>query len=279
MYRDLIASFTLMDNVYMAKFFEGQTACVEELLRAVLDMPDLRVTKFEVEHEVANVLAHSARLDVLAEDSDGRLYDIEIQHDLKRATPRRARFYLSLLDTASLDKSADYKQLPETRVIFITEGDALKLGQPLYTVGHTVLETGDRVETGQRMIFVDATYNFGDGALADVMHDFTCADPDQMRCPAFAARARYLKRTTEGERDMLTTSEIIFNEGLEKGMAQGIAQGVEKGTESVRREAIAKLVASGCPKSQIAAAFGITEADVERYANATPDAGPCPYSA
>ena len=32
------------------------------------------------------------------------------------------------------------------------------------------------------IVYADATYNGFDGALGDVLHDFLCADPEQMRC-------------------------------------------------------------------------------------------------
>lgn len=94
-------------------------------------------------------------------------------------------------------------------------------------------------------MYVDATYNYGDTDLGAVMHDFICADPAAMRCPVLAERARYLKETEEGVREMDDVGDEIFREGMEAGLKEGREQGLEQGLEQGRDAAIAKLVADG----------------------------------
>lgn len=252
---------TLMNNLYMAKFFDGQPRCVEAVLRAVLGRPTLEVVDMSVERELVSIGARSIWLDVSAVDAEGRHYDIEVQRDPTRARPQRARFYAALLDADALAKGEDFGLLPECYVVFITDGIALNGGAPLERIERVRLETGLLFEDGSHIVYVDATYNYGDTDLGAVMHDFICADPAAMRCPVLAERARYLKETEEGVREMDDVGDEIFREGMEAGLEQGLEQG--------RDAAIAKLVADGTlPVEKIAAIFETTVEEVAGCAQA-----------
>lgn len=250
-----IASFTLMDDLYMRKFFDGQPQCAEAVLRAVLDRSDLRVLTVDVDHGEISLEARSARLDVLAIDVDGRRYDVEIQRDTAQAHPKRARFYAALMDAEALPRGAAFEELPESYVIFIAEGDALGYGIPICHADRVILETGDPLEDESHVVYVDATYNYGDTELGDVMHDFRCPNPDEMRCPVLADRARQLKGTeTEGA-----------------VMGQSIAETVreirEEATEAVYGDVVRRMLADGeFSRERIAGVLGITPDQVDVYA-------------
>ncbi len=241
-----VRQLTLMNNLYMAKFFEGQPQCAEAVLRAVLGKPSLHVVGLTVERELVSIGSRSVWLDVSAVDQDGRLYDIEVQRDLNRATPRRARLHAALMDASALPKGADFASLPESYVVFITDGNAFGDGIPLSRIERTRLETGLPFGDGSHIVFADATYNYGNTKLGAVMHDFVCPEPSSMRCPALAQRARYLKETEEGIAIMGDSfddwEEEIFREahrrGLEQGIEQGIEQGLERGIEQGIEEGI-----------------------------------------
>ena len=168
--RLVIAKATLMDDLYMAKFFEGQPRCAEVVLRAVLGNPSLRVISVNVRHDVLSLGSRSVQLDIAAEDEDGRLYDVEVQRDPGRAEPQRARLYAALIDSQALGKGAGFADLPESYVIFIVNGDALGDGVPLSVFERTRLQDGRLFGDGSRIVYVDASYNFGDTVLGDVMH-------------------------------------------------------------------------------------------------------------
>ena len=71
--------FRLLDDDFMTKCFEGETACMELVLRIVLEKPDLQVTDVRTQVFVENLLNRSVRLDILATDSEGRKINVEIQ--------------------------------------------------------------------------------------------------------------------------------------------------------------------------------------------------------
>lgn len=80
-----IKGFRLMDDDFLTKCFEGDTACIQLVLRIILDMPDLQVIDVRTQVFVENLLNRSVRLDVLATDSIGRKINVEIQRSDKGA--------------------------------------------------------------------------------------------------------------------------------------------------------------------------------------------------
>lgn len=88
------------------------------------------------------MLGHSVRLDIHAVDSAEKKYNIEIQREDKGAGSKRARYNSSVMDANSLKSGADFDDLPETYVIFITENDVMGGSEPIYHVDRIVKETG-----------------------------------------------------------------------------------------------------------------------------------------
>ena len=202
------------------------------------------------------------------------------------------------MDADSLKKGDPFEKLPETYAIFITEGDALGLGAPLCSIDRVVSPIGVAFGDGSHIVYADATYNYGDTALGAVMHDFRCANPADMRCPALAERSRYLKEVEKGVEEMEGTVDDYLRKlaekairqglqqgieqgieqgmerGLEQGLEQGHKQGLERGLEQGRAEVVARIVADGSlSRERIAGVLGMTpeevDACIESYAAQT----------
>ena len=88
--------------------------------------------------------SRSIKLDVRAEDADGKLYNIEIQRSDRGAGAKRARFHSSALDGGMLDKSQDFSELADTYVIFFTEKDTFGAGIAMYHVERKIEELDNR---------------------------------------------------------------------------------------------------------------------------------------
>ena len=111
------------------------------LLRIFFDRDDLVVRRVVTQQSADNLYGRGVRFDVLAEDSEGKLYDCEVQRANEGATARRARYNSSMMDSRALAKGAEFAALPETWVIFITENDIYQAGCPLYHVERIIQET------------------------------------------------------------------------------------------------------------------------------------------
>ncbi|MCR4818712.1 MAG: PD-(D/E)XK nuclease family transposase [Fretibacterium sp.] len=102
---------------------------MQEMLRVILGKDDLIVKKVRTQHFLKG-FARFVYLDVYAVDSEGTIYNIEIQQEDEGADLRRPRFHGAMLDTHALKAGQDFKELPERYVIVITRNDVFGVGRP-----------------------------------------------------------------------------------------------------------------------------------------------------
>ena len=214
-----LRSFRLMDDDFLTKCFEGNTECIELVLRIVLDMPDLNVLDVRTQVFVENLLNRSVRLDVLATDSVGRKFNIEIQRADKGAGRKRARYNSSMMDANLLKKGEAFDNLPETYVVFITENDVMGNGKPLYQIERCILETGKRFEDGTHILYVNGAYR-DETPIGKLMHDFSCTNPSDMYYGVLADRVKFFKESKEGIAVMCRAMEDMRNQTLKEGMME-----------------------------------------------------------
>ena len=135
----------------------------------------------------------------------------------------------------------NFKDLPETYVIFITEHDVLKGGLPLYHINRTVKENGMIFCDESNIIYVNGEYR-GENDIGKLMHDFSCADPDEMQLGLLAEKTRYFKKDEKGIRRMCKIMEDFAEEEKEALKAQIAVELLEDGTFSIPKIAeISKL--------------------------------------
>jgi len=208
----------LLDDDFMNKVFEDK-ACAEFLLQVILQRTDLKVQEVHGQHDVKNLQGRSVRLDIMAVDETGRVYNIEVQRRDKGAGAKRARYNSSLLDANITQPGDDYEQLNETYVIFITEHDVLGGGRPLYHIRRTIQETGEYFDDGSHILYVNAQIK-DDTALGQLMHDFSCTGAEQMHYRILADRVRYFKEDQKGVATMCKAMEEMRNEAAREAVKE-----------------------------------------------------------
>lgn len=206
-----LKNFCLLDDDFLTKCFEGEVEGIQLVLRIVLSMPDLKVIDARTQVFVENLLNRSVRLDVLATDSEGRRFNIEIQRADRGAGRKRARYNSSMMDVGLLQKGEDFNSLPETYVIFITEHDVIGKGQPIYQVERYFVGTNEQFEDGAHILYVNGAYR-DSTPIGKLMHDFSCANPDDMYYQVLADRVRFLKESEEGVVIMCRAMEEMRNQ-------------------------------------------------------------------
>lgn len=234
-----LRGFRLLDDDFLTKCFEGNTASMELVLQIVLEKPDLKVLDVRTQVFVENLLNRSVRLDILATDSTGAKFNVEVQRSDKGAGRKRARYNSSMMDANLLKKGEDFDQLPETWVIFITENDVMAKGLPLYPVERCFLETGKKFEDGSHILYVNGAYR-GDTPIGKLMHDFSCTDAADMYYGTLADRVRFFKESKEGIEIMCRAMEDMRNQTLKEGMINVAKKMLEDG--SITLEKIAEFV-------------------------------------
>lgn len=85
-------------------------AC-QHVIRVITGIPDLVVKEIRSQYRISKITAHDAILDILAEDSRGRLVNLEIQRKDTIDHARRTRYYAAMIDSESLQKGKDYHQI------------------------------------------------------------------------------------------------------------------------------------------------------------------------
>ena len=266
--RDLINSFCLFDDLYMSAFFDDNIEGIEQVLRIVLEKPDIKVLSVIPQAFAANLANHSVYFDVLAKDSNGKLLDIEVQRASAGASPKRARFHSSMIDAKSLAKAASFDDLPESWVIFITEKDVIGLGQPLYLYERKLQGTDISLGDESFIVYVNGAL-CDDSPLGRLMHDFACTKADQMYYNILAERTRFFKETLEGEVVMNEVLEKyktqletqlehkILEKGIAIGKSEGVAIGKSEGIDNTIK-AISLIKADKYAIEEIASLSGLS---------------------
>ena len=265
--------FCPLDDTFMRGMFKDNGPLVEFVIQTILEKADLKVKSFETQADSKRVTgARSVCLDVYADDSEGKVYNIEFQKDSDGASPERARYHSSVLDIENLDENQDFTELPETYVIFITKKDYFGEGKPVYFIENVNRTTGKPFNDRRHIVYVNASYKDLTTEIGRLMHDFLCENPEDMLCELMAERAGYLKRQQKGVNEMCDISEEIREEGREEGRKEGRTEGMIEGHAKGLAEGQALLIMNmfrnGMSIEQISSVTDMDKSEVKQLVNA-----------
>ena len=207
-----LAMLRPIDDIFMYRMFKDNVPLTELLLQRIIGVKSLTVQNVDVQYnlDLRAVGSRSLRLDILAQDADGTKYNVEVQRDDRGASPQRARYHIAAIDVCSLKPDADFNLMPQVFMIFITEHDVYRRGEPIYRFERSDAKTGDPFNDGSHIIYVNGQYRAND-LIGDLMHDFLCSNPAEMRVPLMAERAAFLKTSEKGVNDMCQIMEDYVN--------------------------------------------------------------------
>ena len=267
-YLALLENFRLMDDDFMSKCLENAPECIELMLRIILGKKDLVVVRSQTEYPIKSLQGRGVRFDVFARDSKGREYDIEIQRSDHGAEPRRARYNSSLMDANALDSGEDFGALRDTYVIFITENDVMKRGQELYVYDRTERASGDSLNDGTHIVYVNGATR-SETEIGKLVHDLLCRDAAEMHFDVLKKRVSQYKNSEEGRRYMCKAMEEFGNRRAAEGKVVGKAEGIVEGKAEGKRETMfataKRLLANGkLMLKEIAECTGLTLAQVKK---------------
>ena len=246
----------LMDDFFFELFFKNAPECAEFVIREIfkqLKRPLAKIHSVSTQYNLKTFGGCDPRLDLLAEDEEGRKINIEVQRSLRSTHPKRGRYYSAAIDTNSLPKGASYKDLPETYVIFIMEKDFRKKGRPIYLV-ERYYDDGERYNDEATIVYVNGAYR-GNDSIGRLMNDFSAVRADTMINQELAERMTFLKDTESGRKEISGLRKEIFEEGVEKG--------VEEGIEKEKASVVLNLLRSGFTYVTIATACRYPESQVK----------------
>ncbi len=214
-----IKKYTLFSDTFMSVALKDIPAC-QHALRIMTGMPDLVVKEVRSQYRVSKIYSRDAILDILAEDGNGVLYNIEVQRKSALDHARRTRFYGAMIDSDFLQKGTDYDEMPEVRVIYISEKDIWKSGKTVYHMQKTLKGTNVVYEDGIHTTYINAEVD-DRSEIAKLMKYFKTADPKDMSQGALSKRVHFLKCEEGGLKIMCDITEGFVREGMKQGMKKG----------------------------------------------------------
>ena len=224
-----IRALRLIDDDFMTAVFGGNNELTEFLLKILLSRDDIHVKSCMTQKDIRNLFGRSVKLDIVAEDENGKMFNVEIQRADKGASAKRVRYNLSMLDSHTLKKSDDFADLPETYIIFITENDVFKRCKAIYKINRVVNCSDDNnidylpFDDGCNIIYVNGSYR-GDDAIGKLMHDFFEADANAMYYPEIADNVRFHKQEEKGVNSMCRIFEEYGDERAAIARTEAIAE-------------------------------------------------------
>ncbi|WP_407398753.1 PD-(D/E)XK nuclease family transposase [Anaerovibrio sp.] len=223
-YLELIGQFRLIDDTFFDVCFDGNIEGMQLLLRIFFHRDDIIVKEVISQRSATNLYGRSTSFDVIAVDSKGKIYNVEIQRSNEGANPKRARFNNSLIDSREINKNTAYKDFPEVWIIFITEHDIFGANLPMYHVERNIMELNKPFSDAAHVIYVNGDYKAND-ELGLLMRDFFCPDPSKMHYPELAKRVDFFKNDEKGVSTLCEIMEKLQEEGRREGHQAGLAEG------------------------------------------------------
>ena len=108
---------TIQDNYLFQKVLRENESLCRRLLERLIGITIAKINNLQTEKTInTDFRAKSVRLDVYAEDSNGRVYDIEMQAAdmVEDELFLRTRYYQAMIDQGLLEKGQVYSRLRES---------------------------------------------------------------------------------------------------------------------------------------------------------------------
>ena len=231
----IVDDMSLFDDDLMSMVFDGNIEATGLLLRIILKRDNILVESVVGQREFQNpvVCGRNIRLDILAKDSTGKNYNVEVQKKPEGAHIRRARFNSSMMDSRMLKEGQEFSELQDSYMVFITQTDIFGYGISVYTINRHFEEIDDLFDDGSHIIYVNGNYN-GNDAIGNLVHDFGCEESKDMYYPELAKGVRHFKEEEGGRRILSEAVEKYAEQKVENARINNLLEIVRNLMESMK---------------------------------------------
>ncbi len=234
-----LKELTIKDNFMFGAVMINEDNC-KGLLERVLEIPIERVDVSKEKSMVYHPEYKGVRLDVYAKDEKQTRYNVEMQVEKKPALGKRSRYYQSQMDMEMLLAGEDYKELPNTYVIFICDFDPFGEGKYRYTFQSMCKESENAdLKDGRTILFLN-THGKNECevpkelvTLLQYMKEDLEGSEKEFHDPYVGQLQKFI-RDIKGNREMeerfMIFEEMLKEEhtaGREEGREEGRAEGCE----------------------------------------------------
>lgn len=175
-----IMNIPITDDYMFCHVFADRDKC-KELLERVLGITIAEIAPPTYQMEIrGGIDAHGIRLDIYVKDTEGNVYDIEMQTYSLPSIGKRARYYHSEMDHDTLKRGELYSKLRKNIVIFFyCYSDPFNRGRAVYTFTNAceedpTIKLNDDITT--IIIYPYGSLDGVDGKLANVIEYISTGD-------------------------------------------------------------------------------------------------------
>ena len=225
----------LFQDLFAKAVFLDKSSC-EHVLRILTGNKSLVVKENFTQHLISKLTAHDIIMDVLVEDSNHKLYEIEIQKVKGNiAHEKRMLYYASSIISDYFFKGDQtYASVPELHIFYISQTDIWKLGKTCCPILKFLGDTNIPYNDGLHMCYINAEID-DNSSIAQLMQYFATADAGDFSQGKLSQCINNLKTTKEGLATMDNFSKQIYEAGINDGKAKGKSEGLAEGkAESIK---------------------------------------------
>lgn len=244
--RAFVSKLNVIDDVFFQKMAEDKEVC-EEILRIILEKPDLVVIESQTQRFLRNVGSHSVILDLLCQDKAGDYFNIEVQKADDDNHQKRIRFNRSNIDTAFVEKGIQYKDLPDVYLIFISKFDTFQENRTIYHISRVIEETGTVVENGVHEVYVNTAINDGTD-ISELMQFFKRSVGEHQNFQKLSNKVKYFKESQEGVTEMC---QLVEEYAEEKAKVAVKEEAVKTAMNLLKNGVSVELIAKSIPSLSV----------------------------
>lgn len=226
-----------IDDVFFEALIKDKGVC-EEILRVILEDEKLEVLSVTPQSSIKNLYGRSVRLDAFCKLGTGAFCNIEVQKSDNDDHVRRVRYNASCITANNTEVGADFIEVPDVTMIYISTFDMFKKGKTIYHCKTVIEETNDAVDNGLREIYVNTAVNDG-STIAELMECFLQENIENKKFPLLSSRVWYFKNDEGGVNAMCKIVDDYANEIADKRDVDNIK----------------KLFRNGCSLEMVIASF------------------------
>ena len=248
-YHDQIQALCPMDDVFFEVLIQQPGVC-EEMLRILLDCPDLIVLDIHAQHSIRNLLKRSVRLDALCHLPGNKLVNIEIQNENNTNHFKRVRYNEACVTTQATDPGTDFENIPTVYSLYVSDFDMFKKGKTIYHIRKSVAETDQTIDDGTLEIYANTTINDG-STIAEYLQLLKQTSIDNPKFPHLTGGVKYLKNEERGVEKMSGFLAELLEKEVKKGVEEGIQKELQKDRNEIAVSKICKMIELGYSKEDV----------------------------
>ena len=252
---------TFTDDFMFCKVLTTNPELCHELLELIIGRKVGQFTRLDKQQPIELTAdGKGVRFDVYSEDDTGTVFDCEMQATKNGNLAKRSRYYQGMIDLNLIERSADYRQLKKSYVIFICPFDAFGEGLHKYTFENLCKER-PQIGLGDEAtkIFLCAGGDADD--VSDDMKDFLDWLTGKEGRSKLVQNLNNAVRKVKDRKEWRTEYMTLLMRDQEM-MQKGREEGREEGREQGRIDTLITFLENGGTVSEAKKMLAVSDEDI-----------------